>query len=153
MKFRKLGRTWWHRNAMLKTMVGQLIQHERIETTVSRAKELRRVADRVVGYSKNDTLHHRRLARKWVRSEDNVYKLFHVLGPRYLERPGGYTRILRTRQRKGDNAALAMIEFVDREGEMRPANAPWRKDLDNSNDGGRGVTILPPQDGGEVVNS
>ena len=104
MKGRKLGRSWWHKKAMLKTMVGQLIQHGRIETTVEKAKELRRLADRVVGYAKNDTVHHRRLAQKWVRSEDLVYELFHVLGPRYMERPGGFTRILRTRRRKGDNA-------------------------------------------------
>ena len=120
---RKLGRKSSHRRALLRTQVTQLIQHDVIHTTLPKAKELRRIADRMVKYAKRGTQHDWNMANAYVRDKTTVSKLFAVLGPRYRLREGGYTRVLRTQHRKGDNAAMAMIEFVDREGELRPAKA------------------------------
>ena len=123
--FRKLGRDSEHRWAMLRNMVTSLIHHERIMTTTPKAKELRRVADQMVTHAKNGTLHHRRLAAGVVQERSAVVKLFEILGPRYKDRPGGYTRVLKlARQRRGDSAEMAVIEFVDREGELRKAKPP-----------------------------
>ena len=119
--FRKLGRDSAHRWAMMRTMVTQLIEHERIQTTVARAKELRRVADRVVTFAKKGTLTARRRAAAVVRTDAMVQKLFTEFAERYRERAGGFTRVLQTGQRKSDSAKMAYIEYVDREGELRPA--------------------------------
>ncbi|CAK0762295.1 hypothetical protein CVIRNUC_002943 [Coccomyxa viridis] len=121
---RTLGRDPAHRWAMLRTMVSQLIRHERIETTVPRAKELRKVADRMITLGKEGTLHARRRAAAVVRGKDVLQKLFQQMADRYKDREGGYTRILRTRQRNNDAAHMAFIEYVDREGELRPARVP-----------------------------
>ncbi|CAM9187571.1 unnamed protein product [Choristocarpus tenellus] len=103
-------------------MVTSLIYHERIRTTVTKAKELRKVADNMVTHAKNGSLHHRRLAAAVVREKAAIVKLFEVLGPRYKDRPGGYTRVLKLqRARKGDAADMAVIEYVDRKGELRKA--------------------------------
>lgn len=118
---RKLGRTSGHRRALFRTQVTQLIQHDRIHTTLPKAKELRRIADRMVKYAKRGTQHDWNMANAFVRDRATVSKLFSVLGPRYRLREGGYTRIMRTFRRQGDNAPMACIEFVDREGELRPA--------------------------------
>lgn len=125
MGFRKLGMDGDHRWAMLRNMVTSLIHHERIMTTTPRAKELRRVAEQMVTHAKEGSLHHRRLAGGVVREKSAVVKLFEILGPRYKDRPGGYTRVMKlAKQRRGDSAEMAIIEFVDREGELRPARQP-----------------------------
>jgi len=125
---RKLGMATAHRMAMLRNMVTSLIYHERIMTTTPRAKELRRVAEKMVTHAKKANQHHRRLARAFVREEAAVVKLFGILGPRYEDRDGGYTRIMKLgKKRQGDSADMSYIEFVDREGEMRvskPAQSP-----------------------------
>ena len=106
-----------HNRAMLRNMVTSLIHHERIITTTPKAKELRRVADKMVTHAKVGSLHHRRLASGVVQERSAVVKLFEILGPRYQGRPGGYTRILKlARPRRGDSADMSVIEFVDREG-------------------------------------
>lgn len=105
-------------------MVTSLIKHERIETTITRAKELRRWADRAVTWGKKGGLSERRRALGFVREKDAVDKLFSTLAERYRHREGGYTRVVRTRIRSADAAPLAFIEFVDREGELRPARPP-----------------------------
>jgi large subunit ribosomal protein L17 len=110
--------------APCRIMVSQLIQHERIETTVQKAKEVRRLADRAVTWGKEGTLAARREAAAMVRGPDTLSKLFSVLAERYKEREGGYTRIFRTRRRPNDGAQMAFIEYVDREGELRPARPP-----------------------------
>ncbi|CAM9899172.1 unnamed protein product [Phaeothamnion confervicola] len=103
-------------------MVTSLIKHERIRTTVPRAKALRRIADQMVTLAKTDTLHARRQAATVVMEQGANKKLFDVLGPRYKDRVGGYTRVmLLARPRPGDKADMAIIEYVDREGELRPA--------------------------------
>ena len=119
--FRKLGRDSAHRWAMMRTMVTQLIEHERIQTTVAKAKELRKIADRVVTYAKRGTLSARRRATAVVRTDAAVQKLFTELAERYSGRAGGFTRVLQTGQRSSDSAQMAYIEYVDREGELRPA--------------------------------
>lgn len=111
---RKLGRITPHRQAMLKNMVVSLIRHERIQTTLPKAKELRRLADRVVTWGKRGTLASRRQARRFVSDKEALHKLFHDLAPRFANRNGGYTRILRTAYRMGDQAPLALIEYLDR---------------------------------------
>jgi large subunit ribosomal protein L17 len=101
-------------------MVTSLIHHERIMTTVPRAKDLKRLADRMITHAKVGSLHHRRLAAEVVQENSAVVKLFEILGPRYMLRPGGYTRVMRLQKvRRGDSAEMAYIEFVDREGELR----------------------------------
>jgi large subunit ribosomal protein L17 len=110
---------------MLRNMVTSLVKHERIITTTARAKELRRVADRVVGYAKKGDLHNRRLALRILREKPMAAKLFEILGPRYQDREGGYTRIMKlAKPRRGDSADMAVIEFIDREGELRKAKPP-----------------------------
>ena len=111
---RKLNRTSSHRLAMLRNMCNSLITHEAIKTTLPKAKELRRVVEPLITLSKNATLANRRLAFDRTRDRDVVVKLFNELGPRYKERPGGYTRILKMGFRVGDNAPLAFVELVDR---------------------------------------
>lgn len=123
--FRKLGRTSAHKWSMLRNMVSSLIQHERIVTTVPKAKELRHVADQMITLAKGQDLHSRRQAGAVVRGPWNLTKLFDVLGPRYQLREGGYTRVLKlAKNRAGDNAPMALIEYVDRPGEVRAARPP-----------------------------
>jgi len=117
---RKLGRTSAHRLAMLGNMVISLVEHERITTTLQKAKELRRMAEKIVTLGKRNTLHARRLAFRIVQDESVVKKIFDVLGPRFAQRPGGYTRILRTGFRHGDNAEMSVIEFVERTPKAEP---------------------------------
>lgn len=133
--FRKLGRTSSHRWAMLRNMVTSLINHERIVTTVPKAKELRRVADKVITQAKQNSIHSRRQADKIVREPAALTKLFEVLGPRYQDRDGGYTRVLKlSKNRRGDNAEMAVIEYVDRPGEVRAARPPQSRIFDALDD-------------------
>ena len=113
--YRKLGRTTAHRTAMFANMAASLIKHEQIVTTLPKAKDLRRVADRLITLAKKGDLHSRRLAFSRIRDEAMVAKLFGTLGPRYADRPGGYTRVLKAGFRYGDSAPRAVIELVDRD--------------------------------------
>jgi large subunit ribosomal protein L17 len=112
---RKLGRTTAHRTAMFANMSASLIKHEQIVTTLPKAKELRPFVEKLVTLAKKGDLHARRLAISKVRDVDQVGKLFSTLGPRYQTRAGGYIRVLKAGFRHGDNAAMAVIEFVDRD--------------------------------------
>ena len=112
---RKLGRTTSHRTAMFANMAASLIKHEQITTTLPKAKELRPFVEKLVTLGKRGDLHARRLAVSRVRDQDQVRKLFDTLGPRYAEREGGYIRIMKAGFRHGDNAPMAVIEFVDRD--------------------------------------
>ena len=112
---RKLGKTSSHRTAMFANMAAALIKHEQIKTTLPKAKELRPVVEKLVTLSRRNDLHARRQALSQIRDETQVKKLFEVLGPRYAKRPGGYTRVLKAGFRTGDNAAMAFIEFIDRD--------------------------------------
>lgn len=115
---RKLNRTTSHRLAMLRNMANSLLTHEAIVTTLPKAKELRRVAEPLITLGKKPSLSNRRLAFDRTRNRDVVVKLFDVLGPRFSARNGGYVRILKYGFRKGDNAPVALVELVDREGEV-----------------------------------
>jgi len=110
---RKLGRTASHRDAMLRNMVTSLLDQERIVTTVPKAKEARRVAEQMITLGKRGDLHARRQALSYIRSKDVVAKLFDQLSSQYAERQGGYTRIIRTGNRSGDAAPMAILELVE----------------------------------------
>ena len=111
---RKLNRTTSHRLAMFRNMANALLTHERITTTVPKAKELRRVVEPMITMGKRPTLANRRLAYNRLRDRGTVSKLFGELGPRYAKRNGGYLRILKSGFRKGDNAPLALVTLMDR---------------------------------------
>ncbi len=110
---RKFSRTPAHRKAMFRNMVTELFRREKIETTVHKAKDLRSVAERLITTGKVDNVHRRRKAYGFIQDKTIVHKLFAEIGPRFKERPGGYTRITRTRTRVGDAAEMAVIQFVD----------------------------------------
>nr|WP_320115421.1 50S ribosomal protein L17 [uncultured Desulfuromonas sp.] len=112
---RRLGRNSSHRAAMLRNMVTSLIDHERITTTDARAKEVRKIAEKMITLGKRGDLHARRQALSVIREKDVVAKLFDRLAPRFSERAGGYTRIIKVGNRLGDNAPVSIIEFVDQE--------------------------------------
>ena len=112
---RKLGRTTTHRLAMFANMAASLIKHEQIKTTLPKAKELRPIVEKLVTLGKRGDLHARRAAIAKIGDEEMVRKLFDVLGPRYKERNGGYTRVLKAGFRLGDAAPMAVIEFVERD--------------------------------------
>ncbi|MEM9733259.1 MAG: 50S ribosomal protein L17 [Pseudomonadota bacterium] len=112
---RKLNRTHSHRKAMFKNMAVALLTHEQIVTTLPKAKELRSVVDKLITLGKRGDLHARRQAASQLQDKSTVQKLFSVLGERYKERPGGYTRVLKAGFRYGDNAPMAVIELVDRD--------------------------------------
>ena len=111
---RHLSRTSAHQRAVFKNMSASLLRHECIKTTVPKAKELRRVVEPLITLAKADSLAHRRLAYARLRDREMVTKLFTEIGPRYQERPGGYTRILKCGFRVGDKAPMALVELVDR---------------------------------------
>jgi len=112
-KGRKLNRTASHRRATLRNMATSLFRHGRIETTTAKAKELRPFAERLVTLAKRGDLHARRLAARKIQDRQVLGSLFDDIGPRFAERPGGYTRILKLGNRKGDAAEMSLIELVD----------------------------------------
>ena len=121
MGARKLNRTSSHRKAMFSNMAVSLLTHEQITTTLPKAKELRRVADKMITLGKRGTLHTRRQAFSFLRDDEAVLKLFGTLADRYKERSGGYTRVLKAGYRYGDNAPMAVIELVDRDPDAKGA--------------------------------
>ena len=112
---RRLGRTTSHRVAMFRNMVTSFLNHEKITTTDAKAKELRSIADKMITLGKRGDLHAMRLAASYIREKSVVTKLFTTIAPRYVDRPGGYTRIVKLGIRPGDNAPLSMIELVEAE--------------------------------------
>jgi len=113
--YRRLNRTHEHRKALFANMAGSLIEHEQIKTTLPKAKELKRIVDKLITLGKRGDLHARRQAAAALKQDMHVAKLFEVLGPRYKEREGGYTRVLKAGFRYGDMAPMAIIELVDRD--------------------------------------
>ena len=114
VKGRKLGRSPAHRKALFRNQLSSLVKAERIRTTLQKAKELRPLAEKVVTQGKRDTLHARRQVNRLISDRELVKKLFDEIAPRFHERPGGYTRIIKLGPRKGDGAEMAYLEFVDR---------------------------------------
>ncbi len=112
---RQLSRTAEHRRALLRALVTSLFEHERIETTVAKAKEARRVAERMITHAKKNSIHSRRLVARVVQNEDVAKKLFDTIAPWYATREGGYTRVLKTRRRLGDAGEMALLELVKTE--------------------------------------
>lgn len=119
--YRRLNRTHEHRRAMFANMSASLIEHEQITTTLPKAKELKRVLDKHITLAKRGDLHARRLLLARIKDEAAVGKLIDVIGPRYKERPGGYSRVLKAGFRHGDMAPMAVIELVDRDVEAKGA--------------------------------
>ena len=111
---RKLSRTSAHRKALFKNQIASLVRHERIRTTLHKAKELRPIAEKVVTQARVDSLHSRRMVNRWLTDRELVGKLFDEISPRFAERPGGYLRIVRLGPRRGDAAEMAVLEFVER---------------------------------------
>ncbi|MFS8542184.1 MAG: 50S ribosomal protein L17 [Tissierellales bacterium] len=111
-KLRKLGRPKAHRKAMLRNQVTNLLRNGRIETTVTRAKETKRMADKMITLGKRGDLHARRQVLAYIYDEDVVKKLFDEIAPKYADRNGGYTRVLRVGPRRGDGAEMAIVELV-----------------------------------------
>lgn len=123
----KLGRTSAHRRAMFRNLVTALLDHERVETSEAKARQLRRVADRMITLGKRGTLHARRRALRVVRSKQVTGKLFSDLAERYRERPGGYTRVVKARYRVGDAAPMSIVELVEGEVVAKPAATRRRR--------------------------
>src|SRR3979409_2338494 len=123
---RKLNRTPEHRRAMFANMAAALIKHEQIVTTLPKAKDFRPIVEKLVTLGKRGDLHARRQAIAEMRDISMVRKLFDVIGPRYKDRHGGYTRVLKAGYRYGDSAAVAVIEFVDRDVDARGKEDPER---------------------------
>ena len=134
---RKLGRVSEHRIALLRNQATALLMHERIETTLPKAKELRPIAEKVITRGKHGTLHDRRWVLRWVISRDLVKKVFDVIAPRFTERPGGYLRIVKLGPRQGDGAEMAVLELVEREEAAAPEPAEEKK--------ARGGSPKPPK--------
>ena len=130
--YRKLNRTHEHRKAMFANMVSSLVEHEQIKTTLPKAKELKRIIDKMITLGKKGDLHSRRIAQSRMRQEDAVKKLFDVLGPRYAERSGGYARVLKAGFRYGDMAPMAIIELVDRDVDAKGAGDKARVALEEA---------------------
>ncbi|MEL6608624.1 MAG: 50S ribosomal protein L17 [Pseudomonadota bacterium] len=119
--YRRLNRTHEHRKAMFANMAGSLIEHEQIKTTLPKAKELKRIIDKMVTLGKKGDEHAKRIAASRLKQRAHVEKLFDVLGPRYKDRNGGYVRVLKAGFRYGDMAPMAIIEFVDRDVDAKGA--------------------------------
>ena len=123
LSHRKLNRTSSHRQALLRNLSIALLTHEAIKTTLPKAKELRKVVEPLITLGKKPTLANRRLAFDRLRDRDMVVKLFDELGPRFMQRPGGYVRILKFGFRQGDNAPMAYVELVDRTPDVTGASS------------------------------
>ncbi|WP_226779705.1 50S ribosomal protein L17 [Oceaniglobus trochenteri] len=119
--YRRLNRTHEHRKALFANMAGSLIEHEQIKTTLPKAKELKRIIDKLITLGKRGDLHARRQAASQLKQDAYVAKLFDILGPRYAERQGGYCRVLKAGFRYGDMAPMAIIELVDRDPDAKGA--------------------------------
>ncbi|MGK2906188.1 MAG: 50S ribosomal protein L17 [Desulfuromonadales bacterium] len=117
---KRLGRNTSHRKAMMRNMVTSFFNSEKITTTDARAKELRILVEKLITMARRGDLHSRRLAMQFVRDTKTVAKLFETIAPRYTDRPGGYTRIIKLGHRAGDNASLSMIELVEEEFTAKP---------------------------------
>ena len=129
---RKLNRTASHRKAMFANMASSLIEHEQIVTTLPKAKELRPIVEKLVTLAKRGDLNSRRLAIARTRNKEMSKKLFDVLGPRYKDRQGGYIRIMKAGFRYGDNAPMAVIEFVDRDESAKGAIDHAKKESEDA---------------------
>lgn len=116
---RKLGREADHRKALINNLVKSLIKHEKIKTTHSKAMEAKRLAERIVTYGKKGQVHHRRLVFKFINDRSLVKKIFDEIAPRYNERNGGYTRVIKLGYRKGDCAPISLLEWVKDEKEAK----------------------------------
>ncbi|KKL88711.1 hypothetical protein LCGC14_1921980 [marine sediment metagenome] len=130
--YRRLNRTHEHRKAMFANMAGSLIEHEQIKTTLPKAKELKRIIDKLVTLGKRGDIHARRQAASRLKQDVYVAKLFDVLGPRYAERQGGYVRVLKAGFRYGDMAPMAIIEFVDRDVDAKGAGDRARVEAEDA---------------------
>ncbi|HEY4228905.1 MAG TPA: 50S ribosomal protein L17 [Thermoanaerobaculia bacterium] len=150
---RKLRRTTPHRLAMFSNQLASLMTHERIQTTLSKAKELRPLAERLITTAKNDGVAARRRVYRWIPDRTTVARVFETLAPRFVDRPGGYTRILRLGARKGDAAEAAILEFVDYKFEPKE-KAPRKESLSDRArraTGGRVETVRKEKaEGGEA---
>ena len=150
---RKLRRTTPHRLAMFSNQLASLMTHERIETTLTKAKELRPLAEKLITAAKNDGVAARRRVYRWIPDRTTVARVFETLAPRFVDRPGGYTRILRLGARKGDAAEAAILEFVDYKFEARE-KAPRKESLSDRARraaGGRVETVRKEKaEGGEA---
>ena len=132
---RKLNRTHEHRKAMFANMVCSLIEHEQIQTTLPKAKELKKIVDKYITLGKKGSLHSRRQAISRLKQNSAVIKLFETLAPRYKERNGGYTRVLKAGFRYGDAAPLAVIELVDRDASAKGAkDKELQETIENKNE-------------------
>ena len=129
---RKLNRTSEHRKAMFANMAAALIKHEQIVTTLPKAKDLRRVTERLITLAKRGDLHARRVVASRLRDDKMVAKLFETLGPRYKDRAGGYTRVLKAGFRYGDSAPVAVIELVDRDESAKGLDSGPAPDAENA---------------------
>ncbi|MBI4379280.1 MAG: 50S ribosomal protein L17 [Nitrospinae bacterium] len=130
----KLGRTSAHRMAMFRNLVTSLMRYEKIETTLAKAKELRRVADKMITLGKNGTLSARKRAAAYIKDKGMVKKVFDVIAKRYGNRMGGYTRIYKVGFRKGDAAKLAIIELVDRDVSAEPKRKVKRGEVEEKSE-------------------
>tara|TARA_R110002073_G_scaffold1471_39_gene10420 strand:- start:4510 stop:4929 length:420 start_codon:yes stop_codon:yes gene_type:complete len=132
--YRRLNRTHEHRKALFANMAGSLIEHEQIKTTLPKAKELRPVVEKLITLAKRGDLHARRQVAAMLKEDKDVAKLFEVLGPRYAERAGGYTRVLKAGFRYGDMAPMAIIEFVERDVDAKGAADRARADMEDDSE-------------------
>jgi large subunit ribosomal protein L17 len=147
---RKLGRKTGHRLALFRNQLASLVAQERIVTTVAKAKELRPIAERVVTQGRLDTVHARRLVGRWIPNRDLVKKLFDEIAPRFAGRPGGYLRIVKLGRRQGDNAELAVLEFVDFERKAKAAPPPPEA---KAGKGKKGERVAPDAEATAAVES
>jgi len=134
--FNRLGRKPSHRKALHRNMVTSLIKNERIETTQAKAKEIRRTAEKLVTRAKIDSVHNRRIAAKTIYEKDALNKLFTEVGPRFSERPGGYTRILKLGRRSGDAAEMVILEFLGEDESLEPKKSASKKASAKKKSGG-----------------
>ena len=125
--FNRLGRKPAHRKAMTRNMVTSLFRHERITTTKPKAQAIRRLAEKMITRAKDDSVHNRRIIAQDINDKGIVAKLFTELGPRFKERPGGYTRILKLGPRMSDAAEMVILELVERSGQEEPAKEKKKK--------------------------
>jgi large subunit ribosomal protein L17 len=144
---RQLGRNSHHRRSLFRNLVTSLLEHERIETTEAKAKEIRILADRMITLGKQGDLHARRRALAYVRTETVVAKLFKDLAGRFSERRGGYTRLIKTRQRVGDAARMVVIELVAKSTEIKePPKKEVGRQPDAGGNPGKGISSMKPSE-------